>query len=52
MKRVFLVLTVLFLLAGSGWAQGKIGYVDSQRIFGELPEFKEAEAKFNKEVED
>jgi outer membrane protein len=52
MKRVFLVLAVLFLLAGSGWAQGKIGYVDSQRIFGELPEFKEAEAKFNKEVED
>jgi outer membrane protein len=52
MKRVFLVLAVLFLLAGSGWAQSKIGYVDSQRIFGELPEFKEAEAKFNKEVED
>lgn len=52
MKRVFLVLTVLFLLAGSGWTQGKVGYVDSQRIFGELPEFKEAEAKFNKEVED
>lgn len=52
MKRVLFIVIVLFLLAGSGWAQGKIGYVDSQRIFSELPEFKEAEAKFNKEVED
>jgi len=52
MKRILLVVSVLCLLTGSGWAQGKIGYVDSQRIFAELPEFKEAEAKFNKEVED
>jgi outer membrane protein len=52
MKRILLVVSVLCLLTGSVWAQGKIGYVDSQRIFAELPEFKEAEAKFNKEVED
>ncbi len=52
MKQVLFIVIVLFLLAGSGWAQGKIGYVDSQRIFSELPEFKEAEVKFNKEVED
>jgi outer membrane protein len=52
MKRVLFIVIVLFLSAGPALAQGKIGYVDSQRIFSELPEFKEAEAKFNKEVED
>jgi len=52
MRKAFFVAGILFLMAGTGWAQGKIGYVDSQRIFGELPEYKEAEAKFNKEVED
>jgi outer membrane protein len=30
----------------------KIGYVDSQRIFAESPEFQDAQAKFDKEVED
>ncbi|UCC79805.1 MAG: OmpH family outer membrane protein [Candidatus Zixiibacteriota bacterium] len=52
MKRVLLIVSALFLLSGTARAQGKVGYVDSQRIFSELPEFKEAEAKFNKEVED
>ncbi len=52
MKRVLLIVAALFLLSGTVLAQGKVGYVDSQRIFSELPEFKEAEAKFNKEVED
>jgi outer membrane protein len=31
---------------------GRIGYVNSQRIFAESPEFQEAQAKFDKEVED
>jgi outer membrane protein len=52
MRRFWLFVLVLCLAAGSAWAQGKIGYVDSQRIFSELPGFKDAEAKFNKEVED
>jgi outer membrane protein len=29
----------------------KLGYVDSQRIFAEYPEYQEAQAKFDKEVE-
>lgn len=31
---------------------GKIGYVNSQRIFAESSEFQEAQARFDKEVED
>ncbi len=31
---------------------GKIGYINSQRIFAESPEFQEAQARFDKEVED
>jgi outer membrane protein len=52
MRSIYLIPALAFLLAGSAAGQAKIGYVDSQRIFAELPEFKEAEAKFNKEVED
>lgn len=52
MQRVLLIVAALLVSSGTIWAQGKVGYVDSQRIFSELPEFKEAEAKFNKEVED
>ncbi len=33
-------------------AQAKIGYVDSQKIFAQSPEFQEAQAKLDKEVED
>ncbi len=32
--------------------EGKIGYVNSQRIFAESSEFQEAQARFDKEVED
>ncbi len=31
---------------------GRIGYVNSQRIFAESPEFQDAQARFDKEVED
>jgi outer membrane protein len=30
---------------------GKIGYVDSQKIFAQSPEYQDAQAKFDKEVE-
>ncbi len=52
MKWLMILLTLITLCVGSVSAQAKIGYVDSQRIFAELPEFKDAEAKFNREVED
>lgn len=32
--------------------EGKVGYVDSQKIFAQSTEFQEAQAKFDKEVED
>jgi len=38
--------------ATQSFAQGKVGYVNSQQIFSELPEFQEAQTKFDKEVED
>lgn len=43
-----------FLLVGASsvLAQSKVGYVNSQRIFSELPEFQEAQTRFDKEVED
>ena len=44
---IILLMTPLLLLA-----QGKIGYVDSQKIFQKSPDFQEAQAKFDKEVED
>jgi len=50
----WLVYGVGFFLMGatSVLGQGKIGYVNSQRIFSELPEFQEAQSRFDKEVED
>jgi outer membrane protein len=32
--------------------EAKIGYVDSQKIFAQSPEFQEAQARFDKEVTD
>ncbi len=53
MRRISILLSLIILGASGVWAQGgKIGYVDSQRIFAELPEFQEAEAKFDGEVKD
>ena len=52
MKSILTLLSFLILFAGPVWSQGKIGYVDSQRIFSELPEFQEAEVKFDSEVKD
>lgn len=33
-------------------AQGRIGYVNSQKVFAESPEFQEAQTRFDKEVAD
>lgn len=51
----WIVVCAGFLVMGASpvLAQGgKIGYVNSQRIFAETPEFQEAQARFEKEVED
>ncbi len=53
MRKFVPVLGIWLALAAPAYAQGgKVGYVDSQKIFAESPEFQEAQAKFDKEVED
>ena len=52
MKYLTTALAILFMTPLLTLAQGKIGYVDSQKIFQKSPEFTEAQAKFDKEVED
>jgi outer membrane protein len=53
MTKLLPVLGLCLILAAPAIAQeGKMGYVDSQKIFTESPEFQEAQAKFDKEVED
>ena len=48
----WLVVGVSFVLLSSSqvFAQGRIGYVNSQQIFAESPEFQEAQTRFDKEV--
>lgn len=52
MKR--LILGIVFAVLGTvcANAQGRIGYVNSQQIFAQLPEYQEAQTKFDKDVED
>ena len=53
MKQFLIAAGIASILAIPALAQeGKIGYVDSQKIFAESTEFQEAQAKFDKEVED
>jgi outer membrane protein len=53
MKRFMVAAGFALIFAIPALAQeGKIGYVDSQKIFTESTEFQEAQAKFDKEVED
>jgi outer membrane protein len=52
MKWLVFAAGILAFSALQANAQGKIGYVNSQRIFAESPEFQEAQARFDKEVED
>ena len=53
MKRYLVAVGILLFAAIPALAQeGKIGYVDSQKIFAQSPEYQDAQAKFDKEVED
>ena len=52
MKYVTCAIAILLFTPLLVLAQGKIGYVDSQKIFQKSPEFQEAQAKFDKEVDD
>ena len=53
MRRTFLAIGVLLFAALPALAQeGKLGYVDSQKIFAQSPDYQEAQSKFDKEVED
>jgi outer membrane protein len=53
MTKFIPALALCLVFSATAFAQdGKIGYVDSQKIFAESPEFQEAQAKFDKEVED
>jgi outer membrane protein len=53
MKKLIAVLGFAMIVCGPAFAQeGKLGYVDSQKIFAQSPEFQEAQDKFDKEVED
>ena len=55
MRRYVSQAVILLVVASAVVAYGqdaKIGYIDSQRIFDESPEFQEAQAKFDKEVQE
>jgi outer membrane protein len=53
MRKLISIAGICLLATVPAFAQGgKIGYVDSQKIFAQSPEFQEAQAKFDKEVED
>jgi outer membrane protein len=53
MRKLLVAAGFALIIAVPALAQeGKIGYVDSQKIFTESTEFQEAQAKFDKEVED
>jgi outer membrane protein len=52
MRHLFLAVGLMLAAAFPALAQQKIGYVDSQKIFAQSPEYQEAQAKFDKEVED
>lgn len=44
MKKIFLLLPLLFVLFGKVFAQ-KFGYVDTNYILGKMPEYREAQAE-------
>jgi outer membrane protein len=52
MRHLLLAVGLMLVAAFPALAQQKIGYVDSQKIFAQSPEYQEAQAKFDKEVED
>lgn len=52
MKWFVFAVSFILLNVGQVFAQGRVGYVNSQQIFAELPEFQEAQSRFDKEIAD
>ncbi len=52
MKWLIVGVSFVLLSFGQVLAQGRIGYVNSQKVFAESPEFQEAQTRFDKEVAD
>lgn len=52
MKWLIVGVSFVLLSFSQVLAQGKIGYVNSQKVFAESPEFQEAQTRFDKEVAD
>jgi outer membrane protein len=51
MKKTFLIACMVMIASIAMAQEMKIGYVDSQRIFDQSPEYQDAQAKFDKDVE-
>jgi outer membrane protein len=51
MKKLILVVCLALIASVALAEEMKIGYVDSQRIFSQSPEYQEAQTKFDKDVE-
>ena len=51
MKTAIILASLLLLSSVAMAEEMKIGYVDSQKIFAQSPEYQEAQAKFDKDVE-
>lgn len=51
MKKKMLILVFAIMAAAGNAQEMKIGYIDSQRIFSQSQEYKDAQAKFDKELE-
>ncbi len=52
MKWLIVGVSFVLLSFSQVLAQGRIGYVNSQKVFAESPEFQEAQTRFDKEVAD
>ena len=51
MRKIFALILVLLMAVAVSAEEQKIGYVDSQRIFAEFPEYQDAQAKFDSDVD-
>jgi outer membrane protein len=51
MRKIFALILVFLTAAAISAEEQKIGYVDSQRIFAEFPDYQDAQAKFDSDVE-
>lgn len=51
MRKIFIAMFIACLASAGLADELKIGYIDSQRIFAESREYQDAQAKFDKDVE-